>query len=146
MIRAELTGSSTASACGLTARSRSPVLALCRQLVEADHDAEMPFEAYRGDVLCLKVHSIGEAAGLEVNSRGSRFARACDVRAAPPVRSTTKSDSRGLGGLPWPLNGSPPKAERGARRMRARNFDRILTSATPSRAFCNLNNLTCRKR
>lgn len=64
MIRAELTGSSTASACGLTARSRSPVLALCRQLVEADHDAEMPFEAYRGDVLCLKVHSIGEAQGL----------------------------------------------------------------------------------
>ena len=94
MIGAELTGSSTASACGLTARSRSPVLALCRQLVEADHDADMLLEAYRGDVLCLKVHSIGEAAGLDVNSRGSRFAPACDVRAAPPVRSTTKADSR----------------------------------------------------
>jgi hypothetical protein len=73
VVRSELTGDDSCSALGFTAKSFSPVLALCRQLVEAGHDPSMPLEAWRGDVLCLRVRSIGEAAGLEINPRGTGF-------------------------------------------------------------------------
>jgi hypothetical protein len=56
----------TASALGLTARGRAPVLSLCRQLVAAGHDPAQPAEAYRGETLALRIRSLGEAAGLEV--------------------------------------------------------------------------------
>jgi hypothetical protein len=84
MVRAELRGDAEASACGLTVRNSSPVLALCRKLIEAGHDPAERLEAYRGDVLCLTVRSIGEAAGLEVSGVG--FIRHPERRIAPPVR------------------------------------------------------------
>jgi hypothetical protein len=86
VVRSELTGDDTCSALGFTAKSSSPVLALCRQLVEAGHDPSIPLEAWRGDVLCLRVRSIGEAAGLEVNARGTGFSRAAAVGTASPIR------------------------------------------------------------
>jgi hypothetical protein len=42
------------------------VFALCRALVTAGHDPNRPLHAYRGDVLCLRVRSIGEGARLTI--------------------------------------------------------------------------------
>ena len=66
-IRAELEGSTTCSAMGLVARgTHTPVLRLCRMLVEAGQDSSRPMHVWRGGTLALKVRSIGEAAGLTV--------------------------------------------------------------------------------
>ena len=73
MIKAELIGDSTALACGHVVVSSSPLLGLCRKLVDAGHDPQTPLEAYRGDTLCLTVRSIGEAAGLEISGNGVGF-------------------------------------------------------------------------
>jgi hypothetical protein len=70
-IRAELKGDDKAVACGFVVRTSSPLLALCRKLVDAGYDPSISLEVYRGDTLCLRVRSIGEAAGLEVNARGT---------------------------------------------------------------------------
>jgi hypothetical protein len=94
VVRSELTGDNTCSALGFTAKSFSPVLALCRQLVEAGHDPSMPLEAWRGDVLCLRVRSIGEAAGLEINPRGTGFRRAAAAGTASPIRLTEGAATR----------------------------------------------------
>ena len=82
-IRADLIDSDTCTALGLTCNSASPVLALCRALVEAGHDPATPLEAYRGTTLCLRVRSIGGAAAVEVNARGTGFV----VRPASLVRA-----------------------------------------------------------
>jgi hypothetical protein len=78
-IRADPIGSDTCIALGLAINSSSPVLALCRALV---HDTAIALDAYRG-VLCLRVRSIGDAAALEVNARGTGFV----VRPASLVRA-----------------------------------------------------------
>jgi hypothetical protein len=70
-IRAELVGIDTCIAAGQVARGAAPVLAMCRQLIEAGHDPELSLRAYRGDVLCITVRTIGEGAALTV-AEGSR--------------------------------------------------------------------------
>jgi hypothetical protein len=73
-IIAHLSSDSIASALNFTVRSPSPVLALCRKLIEVSTYApETPLNAYRGKTLCLRVLGIGEAAGLEVNGEGTGF-------------------------------------------------------------------------
>jgi hypothetical protein len=64
-VRAELVGSSTATALGITGRGNAPVLDLCRKLVGAATDQDQPLEAFRGSTLCLTIRSIREAAGLK---------------------------------------------------------------------------------
>ena len=81
-IRAELTGSDTSTALGLAINSSSPVLALCRALIESGHDSATPLDAYRGETLCLRVRSIGEAANIEVNERKRQT--------APPMRQNRR--------------------------------------------------------
>jgi hypothetical protein len=44
----------------------SPILALCRKLIEAGHPSSADLEVYRDGTLALRVRSIGEAAGLQV--------------------------------------------------------------------------------
>jgi hypothetical protein len=61
-ISALLIGSDRCTAEGITARGASPVLALCRKLLVAGIDPARPLHAYRGEVLCLIIRSIG--AGL----------------------------------------------------------------------------------
>jgi hypothetical protein len=85
-IRAELIGSDSCKAIGIAAQSSSPVLALCRRLVAAGVDPATPMEVYRGATLALWIRSIGEAARLEVNAKGSGFIAARAVRPAPPMR------------------------------------------------------------
>jgi hypothetical protein len=74
-IHAILTGSNCCEALGITARGRAPILDLCRALVAAGYDPGRPLHAYRGDVLALKVRSIGEGAQLTVREdrAGPRF-------------------------------------------------------------------------
>jgi hypothetical protein len=84
-IHAELAWDDHATASGIVARGSSPVLKLCRLLVDAGHDPDLPLEAWRNGVLCLHVRSIGEAAGLRVNNKGTAFVRASAVPTAPPI-------------------------------------------------------------
>jgi hypothetical protein len=80
-VRAELIGSE-----GFTARANSPVLALCRLLIAAGIDPDRPLNAYRDDMLALRVRTIGEAADLEINSKGTGFVRCRQaVRRGPPI-------------------------------------------------------------
>src|SRR5262249_62240646 len=88
-IRAALSGD-TCTALGITAQSPSPVLMLCRQLVEAGHDPATPLDAYRGETLALHVRSIGEAAGLEVNGEGTGFRPRSQPGRQPPVRQKNR--------------------------------------------------------
>jgi hypothetical protein len=89
-IRADLTGSDTCSALGITACAYSPVFALCRRLVVAGHDSRRPLCAYRGDTLTLIVRTIGEGATLAVEDDRLgrprlRLRRAKSDGAAPPI-------------------------------------------------------------
>jgi hypothetical protein len=85
VIRAELIGSDRCSALGMTARSTTPVLALCRLLVEAGRDPATPLELWRGSTLCVRIRRIGEAAQLEPSPRGAGFVRRSGVRGRPPI-------------------------------------------------------------
>ena len=72
-IPAELIGSDTARAYGFVAEGNSPVLKLCRMLVDSGFDPDRPLHCYRDDVLCLTVRAIAEAARLEINGEGNGF-------------------------------------------------------------------------
>jgi hypothetical protein len=61
-IHAELDKSNRCDAAGHTVTGYSPVLGMCRKLIQAGFDPATPLHAYRGDMLCLKVRSIGEGA------------------------------------------------------------------------------------
>ena len=74
-ICAELIGSDTASAVGISITAYTPVLELCMTLVTAGHDPATPLHAYRALTLCLKVRSIGEAARLRISPAGVGFKR-----------------------------------------------------------------------
>src|SRR6516162_3770555 len=85
-LAAELIGDDTATACGITVRSTSPVLVLCRELIATGMTADAALTVFRHGTVALRVRSIGEAAALEINSKGTGFTRARTVRAAPPMR------------------------------------------------------------
>ena len=55
-ITAQLSSDTIASVIGSTIviNTGSPVLALCRKLVEIGHASSADLEAYRGDTLCLR--------------------------------------------------------------------------------------------
>jgi hypothetical protein len=76
--KAVLTGDDICSALGVKVKSHSPVLALCRMLVNYGHDPAMLLDVYRGDTLALRVRSIGAAAGLRVAPHGVGFVREND--------------------------------------------------------------------
>jgi len=65
-IRVTLIGFDRCEAAGISVRGYAPVLDLCRELVAAGFDPACPLEAWRGQTLCLRVHSIGEGARLTV--------------------------------------------------------------------------------
>jgi hypothetical protein len=81
----ELSGDDTCTCSGLTVRANAPVLAMCRQLLAVGLDPDTAMEVYRGAILALKVRSIGEAARLDVNSKGTGFVAYRGVRTAPPI-------------------------------------------------------------
>jgi hypothetical protein len=87
-IRAEIVGCDRCTALGIEARTTAaPVLALCRLLIAAGHDPASPLDAYRGGTLCLRIRAIGEAAGLDINAKGSGFTSLRAVRTASPIEA-----------------------------------------------------------
>jgi hypothetical protein len=88
VVRAELTGSNICTALGITVRSTTPVLAVCRVLVERGHDPNQRLDCYRNGTLALTVRSIGEAAALEIDGRGTGFKCTRPVGTAPPAAQT----------------------------------------------------------
>jgi hypothetical protein len=89
VIRAELSGSDHATALGSVAHGNAPVLGLCRKQIDTGCvDLATPLHAYRGDILCLIIRSIGEAAALEINSAGNGFRPLREPDAGPPMRQT----------------------------------------------------------
>jgi hypothetical protein len=91
-IRALLIGSNRCDAAGFIVRGRAPVTMLCRVLLEAGYDTGRPLHAYRGDVLSLRVRTIGEGARLTVKTSGNGcpvFALA-EGATAPLVRKSIR--------------------------------------------------------
>jgi hypothetical protein len=89
-----LVGSDIATALGLTAQSSSPVLLLCRRLVDAGHDPATLMHAYRGDTLALIVRSIGDAARLEIRGDGVGFRPSPKMGAASPIAPNASARTR----------------------------------------------------
>jgi hypothetical protein len=99
-IRAELIGSRTCTAAGITVVDHAPVLSLCRALINAAQDPNRPLHAYRGNKICLRLHSIGQGAQLTVEDdrRGRPRLRRWRNRpkgcgAAPPVSQNGNFDT-----------------------------------------------------
>jgi hypothetical protein len=65
-VRADLIGSDTCTANGLTARGPAPVLALCRILIQHGHNTDDPMEVYRNGTLSFRVASLREGARFTV--------------------------------------------------------------------------------
>jgi len=85
-IRAQLAGD-ICTALGITTKSDSPVLALCRKMVDVGHDPATPLEVYRGETLALQVKSIGLGARMQVNGNTRLvFAGEGKRRIGPPMR------------------------------------------------------------
>ena len=97
-VHADLTGSDTCTALGITAHSTIPVLRLCRMLLATGHDPDTPLEAWRGATLCLTVRSIGEAAHLRVGTHGSGFEPIPRCTGGPPVNAPSKNDRTATNG------------------------------------------------
>jgi hypothetical protein len=118
-IRAELVGDDGChcAVAGLYACASTPVLEMCRLLVSAGYDPGSKLLCFRGGVLSLTVHSIGEATRLKVNSKGTGFERVSGVRMGPPMRNpgsagiSARNKSR--------ANGRTPRRERRTGRKRA---------------------------
>jgi hypothetical protein len=85
-IGAELSGSNTCSAAGLTVTGHAPVLAMCRQLLAAGLDPDTAMEVYRGATLALTVRSIGEGARLAVRDDRHGCPRFVAYRPGPAER------------------------------------------------------------
>jgi hypothetical protein len=76
VIRAEIIGSNKCEAEGCIGCGAAPVLALCRKLIAAGFDPNRALHAYRGEILCIIVRTIGEAAELTVDEHnGTGFAK-----------------------------------------------------------------------
>jgi hypothetical protein len=85
-IDAELSKDDICSALSITVQAPSPVLALCRKLIALGHDPSTPLDAWRGDVLCLRIRSIGEAARLSIRGDGVGFRCGAEMVGASLVR------------------------------------------------------------
>jgi hypothetical protein len=57
-------GDDTCRTADFEVRGYAPALDMCRRLLAEGFDPATPLEVYRGDVLCLRISSIGYGAGL----------------------------------------------------------------------------------
>ena len=123
-IRATLIGSHRSDAEGISARGCAPVLDLCRELLAAGFNSASPLEAWRGEILCLRVRSIGEGARLTVADdrhgtprlrrqhkrpqgyvAGSPVAENANGREVPPTAAAANTTTTGMAtaaGMPTP--------------------------------------------
>jgi hypothetical protein len=89
-IRASLLGEHTIVAPGVaTCTASAPILELARLLIARGVDPTTALRIYRGDTLALRVRTIGEAAGLQINGKGNGCKKCpAAVGIAPPMRQT----------------------------------------------------------
>jgi hypothetical protein len=100
IIRAEIVGSNICQCDGHVVRANAPVLGLCRKLVEAGYDPARPLHAYRGDVLCLRIRSIGEGAKLNISEKDRDGLQLVPWRAFPSTPGASRIDeSEGEAGI-----------------------------------------------
>ena len=87
------TFASVSSASSLAVHVGSPVIALCRNLVDGGLDPATPLKAYRGQTPALHVRSIGEAARLYVaaTTTGRPVFRHEHIRAPASLVSQSES-------------------------------------------------------
>jgi hypothetical protein len=114
-VRVQLVGSNRAEAFGLVTVGRAPLCQLCRKLIRAGIKADLPVEAYRGDVLALRARSLLMAAQLTAKDdvRGTpRFERYRPPAAGRPAvvggpaSRTAQNRSEAPGPLPAENNAS----------------------------------------
>jgi hypothetical protein len=108
--RAELIGDAC-SALGITVRGSAPVLKLCRRLLEIGRDPTTPLRVFRGETLALRVRSIGEGAGLELNGDGTGFRPRRQPDAASPVGESASAGVRQRGHTTLAHGRPPPSFE-----------------------------------
>jgi hypothetical protein len=96
-IRAELFGTSRCHCpvAGLFVCAYTPILEMCRQLIAAGYHPDSRLLCFRGGILSLTIRSIGEAAQLKVNSKGTGFERLSGVRMTSPVRKSRPARTLG---------------------------------------------------
>ena len=77
---------------------------LCRKLIEAGCNPAIRLQAFRGEMFCLTVRSIGEAAELEIAGSGVGFQRVSVPQAAAPCLSASAAQHVGRASLvsDWP--------------------------------------------
>ena len=99
---AQLSGSDTCSAAGITATGHAPILAMCRQLLQVGLNPDQALEVYRAGILALTVRSIAQGARLTVedDSRGTPRFRPWRGGAASLVRHNRASDTGHLADVP----------------------------------------------
>jgi hypothetical protein len=96
-IIAAITGSDTAAALGITVRSCSPLLCLCRALLDAGADPNRTLHALRGDLLALTIRTLADGGRLEINQHGTGFTARRERRAAPSIAATAAARAEGPG-------------------------------------------------
>ncbi len=98
-VHAELVGSHQCRAEGFTARSSSPIFAICRALIAAGVCPDRPLHAFRDGMLCIVVRSIAEGARLIVKDRASgpvfeKWVPFSCPPVAPPMRLSERASVR----------------------------------------------------
>ena len=93
-IMAQLRGSRTASAEGITVESYTPAFELCRKLIEAGMDPKKPIVFFRNGEIALKVKSLewGAEHTVEDDRRGKPVFK--KIR-SERLRTTSKQPSSG---------------------------------------------------
>jgi hypothetical protein len=84
-VACRIIGSDHCEVDGLVVKHNAPVFAMCRKLIDAGYDPELPLEAYRGEMLCLRVSSLRYGAKFTVN----------DNRRGTPVLRLLRGGARG---------------------------------------------------
>jgi hypothetical protein len=94
---------------GFTGSGSTPVLALCRRLVEAGYDPNSSLRVYRGGLLVLVVSHVGPAAEFTIgdNHNGTPKLRRLRDVAGPLLRKSGPA-LRGIQKRPWDDPGGPP--------------------------------------
>ena len=85
-IRGEFYGSDYCVADGHTAYGHAPGLKMCRVLLEAGYEANRPLHIYRGDVLALKIKTIGWGAMYTVGEDQHRSPYLRKFKPSPYVK------------------------------------------------------------
>jgi hypothetical protein len=119
-IHADLAGNDRAIALGLAVQAHTPILSLCRKLIEVGCDPARALHVFRHTILALVVRSIGEGARLTVKTAGNGcpiFAldAAWEGAAPPPERPNGSRQGKERPDAVRALSGDPRHDVRGMR-------------------------------